>query len=224
MLKMENKVYIARTDALSNEKVYARLYNAVSEERRRKSDRFVQKRDKMLSIAAEILLKRALFDCGIEDFLLRYGENGKPYLADNAVFFNLSHSENTVICAVSEREIGVDAEKVGEADLEVARRFFHRDEFALLENLPTNEEKRDMFFRLWTLKESFVKALGKGIMMPLDSFCVEFTGGEISVRQTVTPQQYFFKEYALGDSFKYATCGLCGEFEDKLRFVELGNL
>ena len=221
MLKMENKVYIARTDALSDEKVFERLYNAVSEERRRKADRFVQKRDKMLSIAAEILLKRALFDCGIEDFLLRYGENGKPYLADNAVFFNLSHSENTVICAVSEREIGVDAEKVGEADLEVARRFFHRDEFALLENLPTNEEKRDMFFRLWTWKESFVKALGKGIMMPLDSFCVEFTGGEISVRQTVTPQQYFFKEYALGDGFKYAACGLCGEFEDKLRFVEL---
>ena len=221
MVKMGNKVYLARTDALNDEKVYARLYNAVSEERRRKADRFVQKRDKMLSIAAEILLKRALFDCGIEDFSLRYGENGKPHLADNAVFFNLSHSENTVICAVSEREIGVDAEKVGEVDLEIARRFFHRDEFALLENLPTNEEKRDMFFRLWTLKESFVKALGKGILMPLDSFCVEFGKGEISVRQTVSPQQYFFKEYALGDSFKYAACGLCGEFEDKLRFVEL---
>ncbi|MGN0669575.1 MAG: 4'-phosphopantetheinyl transferase family protein [Oscillospiraceae bacterium] len=221
---MENKVYIARTDALSDEKLFARLYNAVSEERRRKADRFVQKRDKMLSIAAEILLRRALFDCGIEDFSLRYGENGKPYLSDNAVYFNLSHSENTVICAVSEREIGVDAEKVSEADLEVARRFFHRDEFALLENLPTSEEKRDMFFRLWTLKESFVKALGKGVLMPLDSFCIDLTKGEISVRQNVSPNKYFFKEYALGDGFKYAACGLCGEFEDKVRFVELQKL
>lgn len=218
---MENKVYIARTDALNDEKVFKRLYNAVSEERRRKADRFVQKRDKMLSIGAEILLKRALFDCGIEDFSLKYGENGKPYLADNAVFFNLSHSENTVICAVSEREIGVDAEKVGEVDLEIARRFFHRDEFELLENLPTNEEKREMFFRLWTLKESFVKALGKGILTPLDSFCVELGKDEISVRQNVTPHKYFFKEYALGDGFKYSACGLCGEFEDKVRFVEL---
>lgn len=217
---MENKVYLARTDALNDEKVFARLYNAVSEERRRKADRFVQKRDKMLSIAAEILLKRALSDCGIEDFSLRYGEHGKPYLADNAVYFNLSHSENTVICAVSEREIGVDAERVGEVDLEIARRFFHRDEFALLENLPTSMEKRDMFFRLWTLKESFVKALGNGILMPLDSFCIDF-GGEISVRQNVSPHKYFFKEYALGDGFKYSACGLLGEFEDKLRLVEL---
>lgn len=78
-----------------------------------------------------------------------------------------------------------------------------------------------MFFRLWTLKESFVKALGKGILMPFDSFCIDFSGGEISVRQNVTSQQYFFKEYALGDGFKYAVCGLCGEFEDKVRFVEL---
>lgn len=218
---MGNKVYIARTDALNDEKVFKRLYNAVSEERRRKADRFVQKRDKMLSIGAEILLKRALFDCGIEDFSLKYGESGKPYLADNAVFFNLSHSENTVICAVSEREIGVDAEKVGEVDLEIARRFFHRDEFELLENLPTNEEKREMFFRLWTLKESFVKALGKGILTPLDSFCIELGKGEISVRQNVTSHKYFFKEYELGDGFKYSACGLCGEFEDKVRFVEL---
>ena len=218
---MENKVYIARTDALNDEMVFKRLYNAVSEERRRKADRFVQKRDKMLSIGAEILLKRALFDCGIEDFSLKYGENGKPYLADNAVFFNLSHSENTVICAVSEREIGVDVEKVGEVDLEIARRFFHRDEFELLEKLPTNEEKREMFYRLWTLKESFVKALGKGILMPLDSFYIELGKGEILVRQNVTSHKYFFKEYALGDGFKYSACGLCGEFEDKVRFVEL---
>ena len=78
-----------------------------------------------------------------------------------------------------------------------------------------------MFFRLWTLKESFVKALGKGILMPFDSFCIDFSGGEISVRQNATSQQYFFKEYALCDGFKYAVCGLCGEFEDKVRFVEL---
>ena len=65
---MKNKVYIARTNALNDEKVFERLYNAVSEERRQKADRFVQKRDKMLSIGAEILLKRALCDCGIDDF------------------------------------------------------------------------------------------------------------------------------------------------------------
>lgn len=221
---MENKVYIVRTDALNDEKVFARLYNAVSEERRRKADRFVQKRDKMLSIGAEILMKRALSDCGIEDFSLKYGENGKPYLADNRLYFNLSHSENTVICAVSEREIGADAEKVGDFDLEIARRFFHRDEFELLEKLPTNAEKREMFFRLWTLKESFAKALGKGILMPLGSFCIEFSGREIKVRQNVSPHKFFFKEYALGDGFKYAVCGLCGEFEDEVRFVELENL
>ena len=218
---MKNKVYIARTNALNDEKVFERLYNAVSEERRQKVDRFVQKRDKMLSIGAEILLKRALFDCGIDDFSLRYGENGKPYLEKSDIFFNLSHSENTVICAVSEREIGADTEKIGGVDLEIARRFFHRDEFELLEKLPTSAQKQEMFFRLWTLKESFVKALGKGILIPLDSFCIEFSDREIRVRQNVSPQQFFFREYALGDGFRYAVCGLCGEFEDEARLVEL---
>ena len=90
---MENKVYISRTDVLHNGNVYERLYNAVSEERRRKIDRLVQKRDKMLSMGAEILLKRALSDCGIEDFSLKYGKNGKPYLADDSS----GHIERTAL-------------------------------------------------------------------------------------------------------------------------------
>lgn len=221
MVKMENKVYIARTDVLHDENIYEALYNAVSEERRRKIDRLVQKRDKMLSIGAEILLKRALSDCGIESFSLKYGKNGKPFLTDNSLFFNLSHSDNTVVCAVSEREIGVDAEKVGEIDLEIARRFFYRDEFELLQKLPTKFEKQDMFFRLWTLKESFAKAVGNGVLMPFDSFCIKLEGGEISVRQSVNSQRYFFKEYSLDDGFKYAVCGLCGEFSDNAAVISL---
>ena len=93
---------------------------------------------------------------------------GKPYLKDwPGVQFNLSHSGGWGVCAVSAAPVGVDVELCRPLKQEVAKRFFTATEQGFLARRPPEE-----FFRLWTRKESFTKALGKGLTLPLDSFSV----------------------------------------------------
>lgn len=93
---------------------------------------------------------------------------GKPYLKEfPGIQFNLSHSGPYGVCAISGAPVGVDVELIRPLRREVAKRFFTALEQGWLERHPPEE-----FFRLWTRKESFSKALGKGLTLPMDSFSV----------------------------------------------------
>ncbi|MFM1872310.1 MAG: hypothetical protein RL398_1732 [Planctomycetota bacterium] len=99
------------------------------------------------------------------------GARGKPYLASAGPYFNLSHSGKLALIAVSRSEVGVDLEKVRRLDslTEIARRHFAAPEFATLESLQ-GAERELAFYRCWTRKEAYIKALGEGLSLSLDSF------------------------------------------------------
>ena len=89
--------------------------------------------------------------------------HGKPYLAGGGVFFNVSHSGDVCVCAVCDREIGVDVERIREDfSQRVAERFFDADEQRRLSDC-ADAEKARTFFTIWTQKESRVKLTGEGI-------------------------------------------------------------
>lgn len=93
---------------------------------------------------------------------------GKPYWRDfPGVQFNLSHSGPYGVCAVSDAPVGVDVELIRPLRQDVAKRFFTETEQGWLARRPPKE-----FFCLWTRKESFSKALGKGLTLPMQSFSV----------------------------------------------------
>lgn len=95
---------------------------------------------------------------------------GKPYLTDYpGVQFNLSHSGPWGACALSEAPVGVDVELVRPLRQNVAGRFYTPSEQSFLARQPDPDQA---FFRLWTRKESFIKALGKGLTLPLNRFSV----------------------------------------------------
>jgi 4'-phosphopantetheinyl transferase len=75
--------------------------------------------------------------------------------------------------------VGVDLERIRSdvAVAEIAERFFSRREVAMLRTLPT-EVQREAFFRCWTRKEAYIKALGEGLSLPLDQFDVSLAPGE----------------------------------------------
>ncbi|MGB8806923.1 MAG: 4'-phosphopantetheinyl transferase superfamily protein [Candidatus Rickettsiella isopodorum] len=113
-----------------------------------------------------------------KDVAFYYGEYGKPYLSkagqDHPLQFNLSHAGDMVVCAVTQGQlVGIDIEYIQEqVDYEtIAKRFFSSTEFEALLALPPNERQAG-FFRLWTGKEAFVKAIGKGLSFPLRDFAV----------------------------------------------------
>jgi 4'-phosphopantetheinyl transferase len=96
------------------------------------------------------------------------------------VRFNASHSGGLALFAITlDREIGVDIEHVRPMrDLEgIAARFFSTRETADLMSLP-EDQREEGFFRCWTRKEAYIKAIGDGLSVPLDSFAVSLEPGE----------------------------------------------
>ncbi len=131
--------------------------------------RFVAGRARLRSLLGEHL--------GLDPRALVFVQNafGKPRLADHpSVHFSLSHSGDQAVLAVSEqREIGIDIERVRPLEhLDLARRYFHSNEVAAIESVKPPDEQLLAFFRIWTLKEAVVKAIGKGLSIPLDTFDV----------------------------------------------------
>jgi 4'-phosphopantetheinyl transferase len=116
------------------------------------------------------------------------GPHGKPRVAHPAVtpplFFNVSNTPGLVVCAVSvaHQMVGVDVERMDRENewLAIADRFFSPSEVRALRALPASEHIR-RFFACWTLKESYIKARGLGLALPLDQFSFQFEGQDIGV-------------------------------------------
>jgi 4'-phosphopantetheinyl transferase len=115
-----------------------------------------------------------------EEFRFSYGTYGKPALAEEWLRFNVSHSRGVALFAVAAgRELGVDVEHI-RADFateDIARRFFSRLEVATFNALPKTEQVA-AFFRCWTRKEAYIKAIGRGLSEPLDAFDVTLAPGQ----------------------------------------------
>jgi len=115
-----------------------------------------------------------------EELRFSYGAYGKPALVNEELRFNMSHSHGVALLAVSrDRELGVDVEHVRAdfANEDVARRFFSRVEVAAF-NALEKEEQVAGFFRCWTRKEAYIKAIGRGLSEPLHAFDVTLAPGE----------------------------------------------
>jgi len=124
-------------------------------------------------------------------------EKGKPYIKNSNIFFNISHSGQYVVLAQSSYEIGVDIQKHKKQNLDVARRFFAKSEY---EHLMSVNDKNKEFFRLWTLKESYMKALGKGFSLPMCDFEIKFENDKPFIEGCK------FFEYTFIEDFSLAVC------------------
>lgn len=219
-------VYVADTDDLKDESRFLRLYLSMPEYRRRKIDAMRFDKDKRLSLGVGLLLSRALRDWGIDcpEPEIGYSIHQKPFLTQFPnLHFNLSHSEERVMCAISDCEIGCDVELVTPIDLNIAKKFFFASEFESIANHPDGTSRYDIFFRFWTLKESFMKVTGLGFYLNLSDFCVEFQNDNIVVCQSVDDADYTFREYSLENDYKYAICVRTRHLNDKVikcRFQE----
>lgn len=115
-----------------------------------------------------------------EALRFEYGPYGKPALASEHVLrFNLSHSHEIALLAVAvDAELGVDVEHIRAdfASEDIARRFFSRAEVEVFNALQQKEQVA-AFFRCWTRKEAYIKAIGKGLSQALDAFDVTLAPG-----------------------------------------------
>ena len=213
--------YCSDTKYLDDPEVYLLAYDSVSSHRRDKVDRLVFLKDKKLSLGVELLLRLALEDVGEDYTGIDFVKNGKPVLKDSHICFNLSHSEDKVMCSISDSDVGCDVERIQPIDLDIARRYFFGSEYETIASAD-DENRYEMFYRFWTLKESFMKATGLGFELPLDSFKISL-GDPVEVEQTVDDREYYFREFDLEDGYRYACCSLNDEIEP-IRFVRLDRI
>ena len=155
------------------------LENMLSDEENSRKDKFIFWKDKcsyMVSHGLLRLILGAYLGAEPKNLVFINGPHGKPMLDAvsnrDAIRFSVSHSDRRILYAVNRgREIGVDIEKIRPefSVEEISDRYFSAREAAFLRTLPA-QDRKDLFFTYWTLKEAFMKGTGKGFSLPLNRF------------------------------------------------------
>lgn len=152
---------------------------------------------------------------------------GKPEFVHYPMYhYNISHSGSWVVAAFDQRPVGIDIEEINDVDLSLADRFFTRNEGELLRNQAASEQKQ-LFYKLWTLKESYVKANGAGLSIPLDSFEFRIAiPGEItfSSLHEVVEENWSFRSYDIDPDYSLAVCSRSGNAPESIELIDLHQL
>lgn len=138
--------------------------------------KFVVNDPKKISLLASILFEKMLIDIDknidTKNIKITYNQYGKPYIDEGEyrnIKFNISHTKDKVILCVSDEEVGCDIEKIHDIDFNIAKRFFTKTEYEYLEKIIDINDKTKIFYKMWTMKESIAKYIGKGLSIGLDS-------------------------------------------------------
>ena len=143
------------------EKEFIAMYRQCSKSRKLRINRLKRDLDRKLSAAAGMLARNAISKkCGIppEDIAFRRDKNGKPYAENLDIHFSLSHSGTLAVCAISDKPIGVDVEKIRTVNYRVASRCFTpREQYYIFSD---KRKVQSRFFEIWTKKEAYIKRHG----------------------------------------------------------------
>lgn len=140
------------------------------------------------------------------------GAHGKPYLKEYPqIHFNISHCMGLAVLAIGDCTVGIDAECVRPYREPLLKRVLSDAELRQMKEAGESE-REELFFRFWTLKESYVKAVGCGITVPLQDISFQIgKNGEIACEKT----GWSFRQWKLAEKYIVSAC-VAGEGEIRL--------
>lgn len=189
------------------------FHNRILGARFDKMQKFRNRLDKMLLIGNEILfeygIKRWYPEIESSEWKRCVDMAGKPYVeGPKQLYFNMSHAGAYSVCAFSQKPVGVDIEEIGPVDLSIAQRHYCNSEYAdIMSHLERDRIKR--FYQYWVLKESFTKAVGLGLSIPLNVFSFEDNDhdGLLHVEQSINVGTYYSRQFQFKDTrYEMALC------------------
>ncbi|MCU1259819.1 MAG: 4-phosphopantetheinyl transferase [Bryobacterales bacterium] len=193
------------------------LMHLLSDEETARHGRFLFEKNRREFLCAHSLLRLALSRyAGGEPRAWEFetAQWGKPYLRGaKDLQFNISHTEGFVACAIARgHEVGVDVERVERSVevVEIAGRFFADEEAKYIESLAA-EQQQEAFFRIWTLKEAYIKGCGRGFDLPLKDFWFELRDEGVRLSP---PGDWTFWEFTPASGYRMA---VAARGESKLR-------
>ena len=205
------EIYIMDVRAFADETLSEKGFRFLLPERRAQLGRLRRETDRWRCMGAGLLLEYGMRQRGCTLFAdggdktpvtLENGAHGKPYPATGGHFsFNLSHSGHYAAAVFADTSVGIDVEAVRPAKLALAKRFFRQEETVYLQEICEREgsARADVAFtRLWTRKESYIKAVGEGIRLPLADFSV--------LSDTLADSGYRLRTWTLPDGYVLTVC------------------
>ena len=188
---------------------YELLRNSVSEARRRRADRFYFIADAYRSICAELLLQYSLYEATGQymDIDFDYNPFGKPTVRNISEFeYNISHSGSWVVVAYANTEVGVDVEEIQWGCESIVNICFSEGEKDYIFSV-TGSERSKRFTQIWTLKESYMKYLGMGFSIAMDSFSINLREGIITNKKGEVQDNTVIKNFLFHNDYYLSLCG-----------------
>lgn len=167
-------VFISEFTEPFPESVWNSYYQLLPLELKKKNDCQRRWQEKHSNLIGKLLLNEALLKYGYKEALLnlKYNRYGRPYI-DEIIDFNISHSGKYVICTIGRNiKLGVDIEKVEFINFNDYINTMNEREWGYINN---SNNSYFSFFQYWSIKESVIKAVGKGLSIPLKSIYIKNT-------------------------------------------------
>lgn len=222
----ENEVHVwyCRYDPSADAPLGARYDALMTAEERARGERFRFERDRLQHQMTRALVRTTLSryaDVAPDAWRFGAGERGKPFVSGPAaaprLAFNLSNTHGLIACAVSRSfdDIGIDVEhrqRVAEMR-RLAEAHFAPPEVSAIRG-ESEEQVAERFFAYWTLKESYIKARGLGLAIPLEQFWFQLDDPagvriEMDERLGDEPADWWFGRYSLVDDYRMALAVRC---------------
>ena len=157
------KIYTRLLSEFSQEE-YNKYFQMMSEERKSAVLRKKFESSRKASVLGEAMARKTISEItniAEDKIIFNRTENGKPYCENVDIHFSISHSKDMVVFAVDSNKIGVDVEFIKEIDFRITKFACNPQDMAIFESTQDEKEKRDIFFKIWTAKEAYIKYHGK---------------------------------------------------------------
>lgn len=213
-------IWLAYYNEIGDTETPAKLREILSEDERRKETRFCFPDDRLRYLVTRAMVRTVLSGYAAvapAQWVFTANSYGRPEIAPEhhdaqELRFNLSHTRGLIaLCVSRTRMLGVDVEQLTRpAPLGIANRFLSTCEIAALASAPP-AQRPYRFFEYWTFKESYIKARGMGLSIPLDRFSFDYPQADtvqLAVDPSLAddPERWFFWQLRPAPDYLLAVC------------------
>lgn len=169
----EKNLFILNINELNKEEIYFYFFNKLEISKQNFINSYKNKNDKLLKLGEIILLEYIFNLYDIRNKEILYDQFNKPYILNNEIYFNISHSKEFVAIIISfNNEVGIDIQYIKDVNKNIIYKMFHKDEISDLIKINDNYILNNQIIKLWTIKESVVKCLKDTKHLLFNSFYI----------------------------------------------------